>query len=297
MLSASLPQPVDFNLRLQLVPWFIAALVVLGSTHRAGAADTATVTGTVSNTATGNLLEGARVAVPALGLVTVTDSTGAYVLTDLPAGTHELVVSYVGLDSTRARVTVAAGQRAVRDFDLTTEIYRLDAFVVTGEREGGAAAITAQRNADNQKNIVAMDTFGNLPNMNAGEVAIRLPGVAGDFSNENEVSGFTIRGIGPGLNTITMDGSPLTSQSALSRSTMINNLTGTMFDQMELIKGHTPDKGADSLGGTINLRSRSPLSMRDKRRISYSASARWAPPFFEHIPLREQHRTHPLINL
>lgn len=264
---------------------------------RAASSGSGVIAGTVSNTATGNLLEGARVSVPALGVEVLTDATGLYVLSHLPAGSHELVVSYIGLDPVRATVAVAAGQRASRNFDLTTGIYKMQEFRVTGEREGGAAAITAQRNAANVKNIVAMDSYGNLPNMNAAEVAIRLPGVAGNFGDENLVDGFTVRGIGPGLNTITLDGSPLTSQGALSRSTNINNLTGTMFDQLELVKGHTPDKGADSLGGTINLRSRSPLSMREKRRVSYSAGVRWAPPFLEHIPLREAHRSHPMFNV
>src|SRR5687768_13027133 len=275
----------------------LAALILGAGLPAARAAETGTVIGSVSNTATGNLLEGAKIEVPALGLSALTDNTGRFVLTNVPAGTHELVVSYIGLDPARASITVGPGQRVARDFDLTTSIYQLDAFKVTGEREGGAAAITAQRNADNVKNIVAMDSFGNLPNMNAGEVAIRLPGVVGELSNENLVAGFTIRGINPGLNTITLDGAPLTSEGAMARGTGINNLTGTMFDQMELIKGHTPDKGADSLGGTINLRSRSPLSMREKRRISYSFGARWAPPFFEHVPLRETHRVHPLLNV
>jgi hypothetical protein len=92
-------------------------------------------------------------------------------------------------------VTVAAGQRAQQNFDLTTEIYKLAEFKVTGEREGGAAAITAQRNADNVKNIVAMDSFGNLPNMSAGEVAIRLPGMAGQLDDGGNVTGFIVRGM------------------------------------------------------------------------------------------------------
>ncbi|MDO8544034.1 MAG: TonB-dependent receptor [Opitutaceae bacterium] len=283
--------------RLLTAPAAAVALILALNLPTLRAAESGSVSGSVSNTATGNLLEGAKIDVPQLGVSALTDNTGRFVLANVPAGTHELVVSYIGLDPVRASVTVGASQRVVRDFDLTASIYQLDAFKVTGEREGGAAAITAQRNADNVKSIVAMDSYGNLPNMNAGEVALRMPGVVGELSNENVVSGFTIRGIGPGLNTITLDGAPLTSEGAMNRGTGINNLTGTMFDQMELIKGHTPDKGADSLGGTINLKSRSPLGMREKRRISYSASARWAPPFFEHVPLRETHRVHPLFNV
>ncbi|MCX6939554.1 MAG: TonB-dependent receptor [Verrucomicrobia bacterium] len=263
----------------------------------ASTAHAATLTGNISNVATGNLLEGAQVAVPSLGLSTLTDNTGRYVLPSLPAGTHEVVVTYVGLDPARTTVTVNDSASTTRNFDLTSVVYKLDAFKVTGEREGGAAAITAQRNAGNVKNIVAMDSFGNLPNMNAAEVAIRLPGVAGNPSDENLIDGFTIRGIGPGLNSVTLDGSPLTSQGALSRSTNMNNLTGSMFDQMELTKGHTPDKEAGSIGGTINLKSRSPLSMKERRRITYSAGVRYAPSFTEQTPTRENHRAHPLFNV
>ena len=148
----------------------------------ARAAEVGTIAGTVSNTASGNLLEGAKVAVPQLGLVAYTDDTGLYHLGNVPVGTYELVATYIGLDALRATVTVTPGQRAVRNFDLTTGIYQMQEFRVTGEREGGAAALTLQRNADNVKNIVAMDSYGNLPNMNAAEVAIRLPGVVGNLA-------------------------------------------------------------------------------------------------------------------
>ena len=264
----------------------------------AGAApSTGILTGTVNNAATGNLLEGARIDVPKLGLTTLTDNTGRFVLAGLPAGAHEVEVSYTGLDPVRAEVSVTAGQRATRDFDLTTGIYRLQEFKVTGEREGGAAAITAERNSDNVKNVIAMDSFGNLPNLNAGEVAMRLPGVFGEIDAGGNTSGFTVRGMRSGLNTVTMDGAMLTGQGAMGRNAMVNNITGTMFEQVELTKGHTPDKGANSLGGTINFKSRSPLSMKEKRRITYSLSGRLAPSFTQQIPLREEHRFHQMANV
>ncbi|MDO8541357.1 MAG: TonB-dependent receptor [Opitutaceae bacterium] len=278
----------------------ITLLCLLGS-PLAGAVpatgETGTITGNISNTATGNLLQGARVEVPTLGLSALTDETGRYVLTGVPAGTHELVASYIGLDTVRQQVNVGHGQRAVQNFDLTTAIYQLQEFKVVGEREGDASAITAQRNAENVKNVAATDSFGNLPNMNAGEVAIRLPGIYGELDAGGNLSGFNVRGMAGGLNMVTMDGALLTGQSAMSRSIFVNNITGAMFDQVELVKGHTPDKGADSLGGTINFKSRSPLSMREKRRITYTLSARIAPSFTQQIPLRHANRTHGLANV
>ena len=255
------------------------------------------ISGIVSNAGTGDLLEGVRVSAPALGLTTLSDATGRYVLSPVPAGSHEITASYTGLDIQRLAVVVEAGRRANRDFALTSGVYRLDAFTVAGEREGGAAAITAQRNAANVKNVVAMDSYGNLPNMSASELAILLPGVTAALNLENGIDGFTVRGMGPTLNNITLDGGMLSTQGAMARQGRINNLTGAMFEGLELIKGHTPDRPADSLGGTINLKSRSPLSMREKRRITYNLAARWAPSFTEQIPLRDGHPSHPLLNV
>ncbi len=271
--------------------------LTLFSVFATAALRAADLVGTVSNVATGNLLDGARVEIPTLGVSALTDNTGRYVLPALPPGAHEVVVSYVGLDTTRATVAVSAAGSATRNFDLTAAIYQLEAFKVASEREGGAAAITAQRNAPNAKNVVAMDSYGNLPNMSASELAILLPGVSAALNLENGIDGFSIRGMGPTLNNITLDGGMLSTQGAMARQGRINNLTGAMFEGLELIKGHLPDKSADSLGGTINLKSRSPLAMRDKRRIDYNFAVRWAPSFTDQIPLREAHRSHPLLNV
>lgn len=279
-------------------PRLFARLFGLGLTLLAStalAADAGTLTGVVNNVATGNFLAGAKIDVPALRLTTLTDITGSFIFTGLPTGTHEVVAAYLGLDSARASVDIGTGQRTVRNFELTAAIYQLQAFTVTGEREGDAAAITAQRNAPNLKNVTATDSFGNLPNFTAGELAVRLPGVVSDA---DAGGGFTVGSIrGGGLNTVTMDGGQITSQGALGRGSALNTLSATMFESVELIKGHTPEGGADSLGATMNFKTRTPLSMKEKRRVTYAISGRFVPAFSEQIPLRHQHRAHELVNV
>ena len=261
------------------------------------AAEVGVISGSVSNIATGNMLEGARIEIPALAVSTLTDGSGRYVFSNVPPGSHEVVASYLGLDPMKTPVSVSAGQRAVRDFELTSGIYKLEAFKVTGEREGNAAMITEKRNADNVKDVIAMDSFGYLPNMSAGEVVMRLPGVAGSPTVEGLNYQFNMRGMPPALNNVTVDGMTMTTTDAVSRAFELQGVTGAMFEGLELIKGHTPDKGADSLGGTINFKSRSTFSMREDRRTTYNFSTRWAPPFFEQTPIRSQHRAHPILNL
>ena len=161
-----------FNSSLPCVAWLFIGLVFLSESH---AAPGGSVRGTASNAATGNLLRGVRIEVAGEAVSALTDSTGQYELSGLAAGQHELIASYVGLDPQKVTVVISADAPARRDFNLTSAIYTMQEFRVAGEREGSAAAITAQRNADNVKNVLAMDSFGTLSNQSASEMVIRLP--------------------------------------------------------------------------------------------------------------------------
>lgn len=254
-------------------------------------ASTGAITGSVTNKTTGNGLIGARVEIPALNLNALVDNTGRYLL-NVPPGEHELVVSYTGLDTQRERVTVAPSQVARRDFVMSSAVLVLDAFKVAAEKEGLSAALTQQRNADNLKNVASMDALADLPNMNATELAIRLPGVTFADPGDEVVEQISVRGMGAGMTSITIDGGGMSSFSAANRNTRMTAFTGNMFESLELTKGQTADRSVDSLGGGVNFKTRSPLNMREKRRISYSLTARTAPSWTEQVPLREKRRTH-----
>lgn len=255
------------------------------------------ISGSVSNLSAKSLLEGARVEIAALGISTTTDNTGYYSLVDIPPGDYTVEASYMGLDSQSRTVRIAAGQRVEISFELVSEVYTLSQFQVTTEREGNAASITRQRNAPNVKSVVALDAFGRLSNDNAGELLIRLPGIGGRLDDEGNITGAMVRGTAVGLNTVSVDGSLQASTGGMARDFRTHAISGALFDEIEVSKAPTPDMPADSLGGAINFRTRSVLNMREKRRLSYRASARWAPSFFDNVPLREGHRMHPLLNL
>ncbi len=276
-------------LSLPLAPT-IAASAAAGAARNA-----ATVSGIVTNKTTGNGLEGARVEIPTLRLTALVDNTGRYILS-VPPGTYELVVSYTGLDSQRSTVTATAGPPAIRNFDLSSAVLVMDAFKVASEKAGLSAALTQQRNSDNFKNVASMDALIDLPNMNATELAIRLPGVAFGNPGDEVVEVISVRGMGAGMSSITIDGGGMSSFSAQNRNTRMTAFTGAMFESLEVVKGQTPDRSVDSLGGSVNFKTRSPLSMREKRRVSYNLTARMAPWFTEQVPIREQRRTHALFN-
>ena len=261
----------------------------------AAASATGVVSGIVTNKTTGNGLIGARVEIPALKLSTLVDNTGRYLL-NVPVGTHELVVTYTGLDTDSSAVVVSAGQPAIKNFSMSSQVLMLDAFKVASEKAGQASALTQQRNADNLKSVASMDALADLPNMNATELAIRLPGVTFADPGDEVVEQISVRGMGAGTTSITIDGGGMSSFSAQGRTTRMTAFTGAMFESLELTKGQTPDRPVDSLGGSVNFKTRSPLSMSEKRRMVFNTQVRMAPWFSEQVPIREARRTHGLAN-
>src|SRR5690606_22776986 len=58
--------------------------------------------------------------------------------------------------------------------------------------------------------------------------------------------------------------------------------------QVEIVKALTPDMQADAIGGMINLSTRSPLSMSERRRFSYDFGVNVTSPWSDYKP--EQQR-------
>ena len=104
-----------------------------------------------------------------------------------------------------------------------------DIKVVETVKEGQALSITQQRNADNLKSIASMDALVDLPNMNATELAIRLPGVTFGDPGDEVVESISVRGMGSGMTSITIDGGGMSSFSAQNRNTRMTAFTGAMF--------------------------------------------------------------------
>lgn len=249
------------------------------------------IIGSVSSADTRNMLQGATVRAPALNRQAVTDNTGRFVLPDIPPGPVELVVSYVGFGDQRQ--TVAAGGGSVSFEMRAANLIVLDKITVAGEREGNALALTQQRNAANLKNVIAMDAFGPVTFMNVGDITARMPGVAYEIDSEGITTAVAIRGMSSGLTRMTVDGMPMSPVG--DRSPHMASFSGAIFEQIELTKGQLPDKSAESLGGMINLKTRSALAMREKRRFDLNVAGRWAPPFYGATKVRREHPLHPSV--
>lgn len=235
-------------------PQRIVSLLVLWLAILAPAAlAQATLTGTVTNAATGRALEGARVALKGTDRETLSDRQGSYRLENVANGAVALEVSYSGLDTVTASVTIQSGQVNRLDVKMTSQIYAMDKFVVAGEREGNAQAVTLQRLSDGVKNIVSTDAFGNLA-QNPADLLVRLPGVEGD-TVDGTIRYVRIRGLNQNLTTITMDGNRLADAASAgsTREYQFQTVSADTVERLEVVKSPTPDMDGDSIGGAVNM--------------------------------------------
>ncbi|MSU50545.1 MAG: TonB-dependent receptor [Opitutus sp.] len=249
----------------------ISLSVALAASPGLGASlDPATITGQVSNAATRAYLEGAAVSLANSGQSAFTDREGRYQLGGVPPGAVTLVVSFSGLDPQQVSVVAGAGQRLVRDIALTAEIYRLDKFVVAGEREGTARAETLQRQAPNVKNIVSSDTFGNVADGNIGDLLQHIAGITANYTGP-DVRTVSIRGVGPDLNSVTMDGQQMASAKSAEpgRDFEYEQASLANIETIEVTKAPTPDMDGASIGGSVNLVSKSAFDRATGRVFTY----------------------------
>ena len=174
---------------------------------------------------------------------TYSDEQGHYQLT-LKEGTYTLVVSTVGYESVKMKITLHGDKR--QDFRLKESSVSLNVVEVLGKsksqqiREGAFAV-----NALDVKPLVS--SVGNLNEMVNRTTGIRVReegGVGSDFDlSINGMSGNSVRYF--------IDGVPLSTKDT---GVSLANLPVNLIERIEIYKGVVPaNLGDDALGGAINI--------------------------------------------
>ena len=110
-----------------------AAAMVLALAPAVAAAQ-GTLEGTVRSVATGAVLPGAQVGIPALDMGGLADPDGHYEITGIPAGTHTVEISLLGYAAEVREVTIADGRSVHLDVELHESAIALEGLVAVGSR-------------------------------------------------------------------------------------------------------------------------------------------------------------------
>ena len=211
-----------------------------------------TIVGTILNDETGLALTGVSVRIPALQREVLTDRTGRFLLTGVPAGTQVLTTRYLGYVAQSRSLTIVDGRTVTADFRLKPTEVVLGAVVVTMPRTGQAAALSQQQFAGNLTNVVAADQIGRFPDANIGDALKRIPGITIGL-DQGEARFGSIRGTEPRFNAVTVNGERIPSAEAEVRNVQLDLVPADMVQAIEVNKSLTPEMDADAIGGSVNL--------------------------------------------
>ena len=274
---------------------FAFSLVVcaLPSPVSAQTSGTGSIMGTVANSSTRLFLNEAEVKIAGTNTAVLTDRDGTFALTGLKPGSYELMVSYTGLDAEHRSVTVTAGTVAKQEFNLTSSIYKMDAFVVASQVEGNAAEINKQKNADHFMESISADSLGSVPDGNIGEFLRYMPGIQVNYSNA-DANTVSMRGQDADATVVTFDGqipaasgtpprSSSGSSDVSSRAFEFNQASINNIESIEVYKAPPPWM-APATGGVINAVSKNAFSQKGRRlatSLQFTANSemlRWSIP-------------------
>ena len=228
----------------------------------------ASLQGKVTDASTGDALIGVNIILEGTGMGAATDLNGKYNIPNVPVGSYQMKVSYIGYKSVTIKIQLKEGEHLEQNVKLEAVSVTTKEVVVTAQASGQNAAINQQLTSNNIANVVSSARIQSLPDANAAESIGRLPGIS-LVRNGGEATQVVIRGLQPKYNSITIDGvqipandgGSITASGAYStptnapggRAVDLSMISSNSLEGIEVYKTVTPDMDAAVLGGTVNF--------------------------------------------
>ena len=214
----------------------------------AGAAQAATLSGFVTDADSGESLPLASIVLTQVQLGAASNSSGYYAVKEVPAGTYEVVISYIGYKSWRD--TLAFSDRDVRlDVALQVESVDLEEIVIQAERSEELEQAT-------QSSFIALqvEPLQQMPAIGEADLLRSLQLLPGIQSASDISSGLYVRGGGPDQTAILLDHIPLYNPSHLFG--FFSTFNPDAIKDVQLYKGAYPAAYGRTLGAVLDVSNR-----------------------------------------
>jgi TonB-linked SusC/RagA family outer membrane protein len=230
-------------------------------------AQTGSLRGQVVDAVTQRPVGGAQIEIVDARRGGLTNTSGQYLILNVPVGEHEVRVQFIGFATVTQTVTVTSGEAAVLDFELSQSALQLDQIVVTGTAQGSEArSIGNTVSTIDAAEIVEIAPISNVQEL----LTARTPGLTlvANSGQAGASSKLRIRGAGSlaaGLAPVVyVDGVRMKSgtQGGLDvgwggaqGTDALDFLNPNDIESVETIKGPAASTlyGADAAGGVIQI--------------------------------------------
>lgn len=228
------------------------------------AQQTTVISGTVTDAATGDALQGASVALVGTQLRAITRADGRYRLTTPPSGHFQLRARYLGYEVASDSVVVVDGQSVTHDFRLKRATSSLDQIVVTGTRQPNRTAIQAPAPVDV---FTAAEITQSGRTETSQILELLAPSVNFPRPTVNDgtdhIRPVTLRGLNADQVLVLVNGkrrhtsSLVNINGSVGRGSMavdLNAIPPSAIDHIEILRdGAAAQYGSDAIAGVINI--------------------------------------------
>ena len=226
-------------------------------------AQTATLRGLVVDSTSNEILPGANIILVGMSKGTASDNQGKFIIRKILPGDYKIKTTYVGYKENEIDLRLKAGRITEIVIKLNPVSLEGQTVTVTAQANSQIEAINKQLSSEQIINVISSEHIQKLPDVNAADVAARLPGIS-LIRHGGEGGELVIRGLAPQYNQITIDGIQLPPNIAVNgeftqstlvgdRSTNLSMISSGILGGIEVIKSITPDMDAAVFGGVVNF--------------------------------------------
>ncbi len=241
---------------------FMIAVLASGFTASAQRNTDSSITGHVTDEATGEHLPFVTVMLKGTMIGTQTSASGHYTLRNVPLGDYTVVASAIGYIPAEKEVTVRRGEMLEVNLAISEDHLSIEQVVVSATRNH-----SSRKESPTLVNVVDIRTFVSTSSPTLAEGLTFQPGVR--VENDCQNCGFTqarINGLCGHYSQILIDSRPVFS--ALAGVYGLEQIPAAMIDRVEVVRGGGSALfGASAIGGTINIITKE--AMRSSAEVSH----------------------------
>ena len=218
------------------------------------AADT-NIVGHVINKTSGEHIPFISISIKGTNFGTSTNSTGHYILNNIPDGKQTVIVKGVGYITTENDIEIVQGSTTEINFEMAEDLVQLNELVVSSNRSE-----TTRREASNIVSIISPKLFETTSSVCLAQGLSFQPGLRIETNCQN--CGFQqvrINGLDGPYSQILIDSRPIFS--ALAGVYGIEQIPTNMIERVEVVRGGGSALfGSNAIAGTINIITKEPLN-------------------------------------
>ena len=222
-------------------------------------AQTGTIKGTIVDATTNEPLIGASVLIEGTLNGSAADLDGNYLIQNVQAGTHTLIVTYVAYNQiTQTGVIVEANKETIMNFEMSTDDINLQEVEVVARvnRESENILLMEQR-----QNLVATQAVGaiELSRKGIGDAKAAVAQVSG-ISRQEGVKNVFVRGLGDRYNATLLNGFPIPSEDPEYKNIALEFFGTDIIQNIGVNKVFSSNNYSDIGGAIIDISSKELLN-------------------------------------